>query len=417
MNHLALALADLRHRPLAHLLHLILLTLGVAMIVALIGIGGQVQRRFEQDGRGIDAVVGAKGSPLQLILSSIHHLDVPLGNIPLAEAERLARHPLVASAIPLALGDSARGFRIVGTDAALIETQGAAYAEGRSWQEPMEAVLGSEVAARSGLAVGERFAGQHGLGGHGRSHEEHLYRVVGVLAATGGVLDRLILTAVDSVWALHGQHVPEEDHAREATSEHGEDDEDDEHDKHPQDSPREITALLIRYRSPLAAAGFPRMVNSQTRLQAAVPAVETARLLNLFGLGSDALAAIGLAMIAAAALSIFAAVVQAMEARQYELAVLRCLGADRGDSVLVLWLGALLLCGFGTLIGWLLGHAAIASLELLQRPAQGLGLDGLRIASGEWLLLPAPFLIATLAVAIPAWRVWRQDLATLLAKP
>jgi putative ABC transport system permease protein len=407
MNLLTLAWADLRYRKLAHLLHLLLLTLGIAMIVALLGIASQVERRFEQDGRGVDAVVGAKGSPLQLILSSVYHLDIPTGNIPLADAEALARHPMVAAAIPLALGDSARGFRIVGTSAALIDGQTARYAVGQVWNAPMEAVIGAAV-ARAGLKLGDRFVGQHGLAGNGRAHGEQPYRVVGVLAATGGVLDRLILTSVDSVWALHGQG-GDDDHDDHV--DHGDGDED-EH----RDAPREITALLIRYRSPMAAAGFPRYVNSQTRLQAAVPALETARLLNLFGIGFEALTAIAVLMIGAAALSVFVAVVQSMDARQYELAVLRCLGASRRDTVAVLWLGAVLLCAAGTLAGWLLGHAAVAALGRLQASSQSLGFSGTQGVIAEWWLLVMPFAVASLAVAIPAWRTWRVDIAALLTR-
>lgn len=405
MNGLSLALADLRHRRLAHLLHLLLLALGVAMVVALIGLSAQIERRFDQDGRGVDAVIGAKGSPLQLILSTVYHLDIPTGNIPLAEAEALSRNPTVAEAIPLSLGDNARGYRIIGTTPALIAQHQAQFASGVVWNAPMEAVIGAEV-ARAGLKLGDHFVGMHGLGSSGHAHADHAYQVVGVLAPTGGVLDRLILTSLDSVWALHAPH----HHA----DEHEDHDDDDDHAAAP---PREITALLIRYRSPLAAAGFPRMVNTQTRLQAAVPALETARLLNLLGVGLDMLRGVALLLIAASGLSVFVAVVQSMESRQYDLAVLRCLGAGRRDVVWLLWLSAVLLCCVGTLLGWGLGHTAVALLAAMRGPAQGVGLSGASFESAELWLLAVPPLLATLAVAIPAWRAYRTDITTLLARP
>src|SRR5688572_401923 len=115
---------------------------------------GQLEERMGRDARGIDLVVGAKGSPMQLILAGIYHLDAPTGNIPLAAAQALARHRLVRKAMPLALGDSWKGFRIVGAGHEYVQHYGAQLQTGRLWEKSLEAVLGAEVAARTGLGVG-----------------------------------------------------------------------------------------------------------------------------------------------------------------------------------------------------------------------------------------------------------------------
>lgn len=413
MNLLLLSLADVRQRKLANSLHLILLTLGVAIITALLLIGTEISGRLERDADGIDMVIGAKGSPLQLILSTVYHLDIPTGNIPLDEADRWARNPLVAAAIPLSLGDNARGFRIVGTTPALIEHYRARLAGGRSWQQPMEAVIGAEV-AQAGLELDQPFVGVHGLGAGGHAHADHPYRVVGVLQPTGTVLDRLILTSLDSVWQIHA--LP---HHHEA----GDHDEDHDEDAAPAapggaggyDPSQEITALLVRYRSPLAAISLPRLVNAQSRLQAAVPAFETARLLQLLGLGFDTLRALAAVLIATAALSAFIALYNAMETRRYDLAVLRALGASPARVVAILWIQAFALSAGGTLLGLLAGHAAVEAIGRLARTARGVDLSGLVLLPEELPILLLPLLVGTVAALIPAWRAYRSDVAATLS--
>jgi putative ABC transport system permease protein len=133
---LRLSWAALRAQPLAHGLAVLLLALGVAVIVVVLLLRAQLEARMVGDTRGIDLVVGAKGSPLQLVLSAVYQIDVPAGNISLAEARRLARHPLVGSSVPMALGDAVAGFRIVGTTHEYVGWYGGRVEEGRLWRSP-----------------------------------------------------------------------------------------------------------------------------------------------------------------------------------------------------------------------------------------------------------------------------------------
>src|SRR6185369_15405800 len=159
MNSLSLSYAYLRHKVLSTALTITTFAAGVAMIVVMLLVNAQLQNEFSSNLKGIDLVVGAKGSPMQLILSSVFHLDVPTGNIPLDEAEKLSKHPMVKEAIPLALGDNYRGFRIIGTTQAYPEHYHTKLKTGgRYWGKEMEAVLGSEVASKSGLKPSDTFS-------------------------------------------------------------------------------------------------------------------------------------------------------------------------------------------------------------------------------------------------------------------
>jgi putative ABC transport system permease protein len=289
---ISLALAYLRDRPLTTALNLLLLAIAVAMLVLLVQVSAQASARFDRDAQGVDLVVGAKGSPLQLILSSIFHVDQPTGNIPLEARQVLERDPSVARVVPLALGDNFGGYRIVGTDAGFAALYGLKTAEGRSFAAPMEAVLGAEVARETGAELGQKFIGSHGLAeeeGQEQGHDHAPFTTVGILAPTGGVTDRLILTSIESVWQVHGIEEHHEEGERHDNGEHHEAGE--EHDHHDEDETvtgsqslePELTALLVTYRNAAGAMRVPTMINRQSALQAAVPATETARLLDLLG--------------------------------------------------------------------------------------------------------------------------------------
>ena len=202
MNLARLSVQDLRARASSTALNLLLLALGVATLVVIILVSAQLEERLRRDAEGVDVVVGAKGSPMQIVLSSLYQLDVPTGNIRWEEAQRILADPAVKKAIPILLADNYRGFRIVGTNIDYVAHYGAALREGRLWQTPGEAVLGADVAALMHTIVGSTFVAAHGVRGERDViHEGAPYQVVGVLARTGTVIDRLVLTDMASVSA------------------------------------------------------------------------------------------------------------------------------------------------------------------------------------------------------------------------
>ncbi len=476
MNLLQLALAYLRARPLNTLLNIFLLALGVAMIVVLMLFTRQMEERLQRDLRGIDLVVGAKGSPLQLILSSVYHLDIPTGNIPLRDAEELRKHPQIKNAIPLALGDSYHGYRIVGTEHAYPALYGAKLAQGTLWQAPLEATLGAEVVRTSKLKVGDQFTGAHGLGEGGGEHEQTPYKVVGILAPTDSVIDRLVLTGVESVWRVHEHHgdhdeggaegehedhaAQEEHHANEA---HGEPDEEhtsertekhadahaEAHETHAAEGAaevdrakaksentalpdmtqqreitalpdmtqqREITALLVQYKSSFAAVGLPRFINSKSALQAASPAMESARLYQLVGFGVDTLRAFAGVLIFSAALSVFIALTNALQERRYDLAVLRTLGAGQGSLLRLILTEGILLAVVGALLGLVLGHIGTEVLGRWFEATRHVHITGWTWSPTELWLAAMAIAVGLLASIVPAFVAYRTDIAATLAK-
>ena len=393
-----IVLAQLARRPLQTVLAVVLLALGVATLTFVVLVQGQLSRQLARDAQGIDLVVGAKGSPLQLILSALYHVDVPTGNVPLAAMDQLRRNRLVAQVIPVSLGDNYRGFRIVGTEPALIEHYGARLAGGGLWTAPMQAVIGSEVARVTQLAVGGALSGTHGLAQGGAVHEEARYEVVGVLAPTGTVLDRLILADKASVWRVH-EHDPADDAERRMLEDE-----------------REITALLVRYASPMAAAIVPRQVNAESRLMAASPASELARLFAVMGVGIDTMRVFGGVLIASSLLALFVTLYNALEERRYDIAIMRLLGASRARVAILLLMESWLLALVALLAGLALGLAAVAIVgNWLAQSRAFVVSPGAFAPELLWIGIVA-VAAATLAAALPAWRASRMDIAATLAR-
>lgn len=480
MNLFTLSLAYIRARALNSALNLLLLALGIATITVLILFSAQLESRLTKDARGIDLVVGAKGSPMQLILSSIYHVDIPTGNIPYTSIDALRRNPMVEGVVPLALGDSFRGFRMVGSEHSYAALYNAELDIGALWDRPFEATLGATVAEATGLGIGDSFVGSHGIADSGGPvHDDRPYQVVGILEPTGSVLDRLVLTSVESVWFTHDAHHDEhahdehedehahdeheDEHAHEGDEhedehaheedehahedeehahgdhkeehadddhgheEHGHDEHEgeehahDEHDgeEHGHDeadlADREITALLVRYSSPIAAVSLPRQINSQTALQAAAPAFETARLLSLVGVGLDTLRGFGLLLIFTAALGVFIALYNAMQQRRYDLAVMRSLGATPGKLLRQVILEGLILSLAGTALGLALGHGVAEILGQILREGRDLGLTGLAWQPAEWSLIILSLFVGIVASVIPAIQAYRTDIAATLS--
>jgi putative ABC transport system permease protein len=384
-------------RPLAAALNLLLLSLGLASITLVLLVNHQIQQAFARDLAGIDVVVGAKGSPLQLILSGVFQIDTPTGNVPLADVLALQANPQVAKLIPISMGDSFKGYRIIGTTPDYVSHYAGVMASGTLWQAPMQAVLGAKVARDTGLRVGDSFAGSHGLGGGGHAHGQTPYTVTGVLAPSGSVMDRLILTPTESVWRVH-----EKDTALDAA------------DQKILEEEREVTLALIQYRSPLAAVTFPRFINTTTDMQAAAPALEISRLLGLIGIGADVLRAFAGVLLLTAGVSVFIALWSAVRERRADLALLRMLGAAPRQLAALLCCEAVWLALLATLLGLAMGQGVAALVALALDLDKSLSLSAL-----SWppalLMVPALALgVAAASALLPTWEAYRVSVLELL---
>jgi putative ABC transport system permease protein len=397
MKTLRLAWSYLWSWPLSAALNLLLLSLGLASISFVLLVSHQLDKAFERDLKGIDLVVGAKGSPMQLILSGVFHIDVPPGNIPLKAAQDLQKNPMVAQLIPISLGDSLRGFRIVGTSHDYVSHYQAQLAQGQLWTQAMQAVLGATAARKLGLSMGQTFVGTHGLGEGGHAHGDSVYTVVGILAPSGSVLDRLILTDTASVWKVHEDYTAIDDEDRQIMMEE-----------------REITMALITYTSPLAAVSMPRFVNSSTEMQAAAPALEITRLLSMLGLGTDVLRAFAGVLLLSAGLSVFIALWSAVRERRGDLALLRMLGAPPRKVATLLLLEALWLGLLAAALGVLVGQAMVAGLAWLLQLDNSLLIGGMAWPMSLWSVLALALVVSLAAALLPAWSAYRVSVLALL---
>jgi putative ABC transport system permease protein len=332
-------------------------------------------------------------------LCNIYHIDNPTGNIPLEEAKKIAEmRRFVKKSIPLALGDNYKGYRIVGTEQSYAQHYSAKLSEGRWWGKAMEVTVGAEVAKVHKLKIGSKFSGAHGLvKDETLVHGETSFVVVGIMAQSNCVLDRLILTSVESVWKVHE---PQNKNKEEA-----------------EEKPKEITALLItEFGNPMAALSLPRIINTQTSMQAASPALELLRLFEFLGAGEQLMQIFAGLVLFLATVSIFIALFNALRERQYDLALMRMLGGSRLKIFSQILLEGLLLAWLGFAVGLALGHGAVAILGSLETVSDKMFLTGTVFLIEEAWLFGLATAVGVLASLLPAWRVYKMDIARTLSE-
>lgn len=442
MNLLRLSWKNLTFKPLSTLLSVILFALGVGLVALLFLLQKQVEDNFDKNLAGIDLVIGAKGSPLQLILSSMYHIDAPTGNISLAEIKPFLnpKHPLIETAIPLSLGDSYRTFRIVGTTTSILDFYDASLASGAVWSQDFEVVIGSTVANKLGLKLDDTFSSSHGfLEDENLGHDHTDFKVVGILANSGTVLDQLILTTNQSYWLTHapeGATAPEptqneESHEDHADHDHNHHDHDDhaghDHDHEEvvvaakplieQEGDKEITSLLIKFKGRnFQALNMQRSINENTDLQAATPAIEINRLYSLMDTGEKALRILAFVIILVSGLSIFISLFASLKERKYELALLRVMGGTRGTLFTLIILEGLLLAFVGCLFGLLLSHGGMELFAEALEKEYGYTFSGWTFLSQEWYLVGGSLLLGLVAAILPAIKASNTDISETLLR-
>ena len=383
---------NLRAKPLQTALSLALLGFGVGMVSLMLLTEKQVNDAFERNIKDIDLVLGAKGSPLQLILANVYHIDAPTGNINQRAAEKVLKHPYIDSGIPLAYGDNHEGYRIVGTEHSYVEHYGATLAEGQLWEAPYEVTAGARVAENLGLKIGDTFFSAHGLKDQTDVHTNKTFTVVGILEPSGSVVDQLLLTPMESIWYVHledGEVLDPET--------------------------REITAMLLKKRNPLAVLTIPNTLRD-TNMQVALPAIEVNRMTQQFGLGTSALRAIAMLIMALSFASIFISVLDNIRARRHELALMRTMGGTPGTLYRLLLLEGGLLSVAGTVLGLVLSRVGMTVLSQVVESQFHYDVAALGVLGSEWALAGAAIAVGLLASAIPARRSLRLDISRTLSE-
>lgn len=391
MNISRLSWNNLIKNPLNTTLSLLLMTFGVGIISLIFLLNNQIEQQLQSNLRGVDMVVGSKGSPLQIILSSIYHIDNPTGNIPYNEALEIKKNPLVELTVPLSFGDSYNGFRIVGTTRQYPELYKMTFSKGGMWQKNLEVVLGAKVAQTHQFKIGDKFYGTHGLVEGGHVHDNYSYEVVGIFNNSNSVLDQLILTNTQSVWQVHNHQTisihPDSITTSDLASKPKED--------------AMITSLLVKFKNPIGIIQIPRKINETTNLQAAIPALEISRLTNLLGFGVQTINIIAIIIIIVSGLSIFINLYNSLKKRRYELALLRVHGATKLQLVQLVLQEATILSVLGTFLGLSISRIILLVLPLTMKHTHSFSSIQLTLLPQEMWLFPTALLVGAIASLIP----------------
>ena len=388
---------SLRQHALSTLVTAISIALAAGLLMTVWVVKGQTRQAFSDTTSGFDAVLGARGSKLQLVLNALFHLEASPGNIGAKDFEAIRRHPAVKTAVPLAVGDNYHGWRIVGTSPTLFETDlgdgrrltvepgGRLFAEGT-----MEAVVGSVVAERLGWTVGTTFQPYHGLAFDASAAHEEQYTVVGRLEPTNTPADRVIWIPLAGVQTMSG-HNPA--------------------------AATDLSAVLLQFRAPTAGMMLDVQINrAGGHLTLAFPVgAIVADLFNRMGWVERVLALVAYLIALVAAGSVLASIHASMHARRRDIAILRALGARRRTVFGSIVAEAAAIGLLGAVLGYVVYFGLLTLIASVLRAQTGvvLALDGWHPVLG-WAPLGLIGL-AALSGLVPAWQAYRTPVAENLA--
>ncbi|WP_295519461.1 ABC transporter permease [Limnohabitans sp. Rim8] len=400
------------------------LALATALLWTLERLRHDIRSSFSQSVSGVDLIVGARSSPVQLMLFSVFHIGSVPQSMSMDSVRQLAQHRSVSWVVPLSLGDSHRGFPVMGTTPAyfqhfaygdkqpLVLQHGAVFAD--TLDGLYEAVIGAEVAHQMGYGLGQSITLGHGLHddhGHdqeGQQTDEHAdkpFKVVGILAPTGTPVDRTVHVSLQALEALHlgwvagtpmpGGQIPA-DQARKFNLQ-----------------PEEVTAALVGLKSRAAVFNVQRFVNlyEAEALMGVMPGVALGELWSVLGLGENALLAVSALVALVSVVSLMAVVLAGLNERRRELAVLRAVGAAPRHVLSLLTLEGLWVTCSGVFLGVLLAHAGMALATPWLQQSLGIRLQLAMPLPTQWALAVGVLLAGLLASLGPAWRAYRLSLA------
>lgn len=393
-----IVLKSLRQHALSTVVTAVSIALAGGLLMSVWAVKSQSQDVFTQIDAGFDAVLGARSSKLQLVLNAVFHLEASPANIAWSDFLEIQKNATVELAVPIAMGDNFRGYRIVGTTPEMF-TQ-SEYAPGRRhevrapgrWFEPTlrEAVVGSFAARKLGLKVGDKFQPYHGLNFNEKEQHEETYVVVGVLEPSNTPGDRVIWIPLAGVQNMGG---------------------------HAAATATDVSAVLVKLRSPLAGRTLELLYNRQgNRLTFAWPIGATmAELLNKIGWFDRVLALVAGMVALVAAGSVLASIYNSINERRRQIAVLRALGARRVIIGSAIVLEAMAMAALGAVLGFVFYFAIMLGAGAVIQAETGVVLDPLAW-NPVWLWAPAGLIVLSgLAGLVPAWKAYRTDVAENLA--
>jgi putative ABC transport system permease protein len=441
-----IAWRSIQQRALASFLTGLSMALGVSLVVAVLVMSGVVGKSFQSSaGLGYNMIVGAKGSPLQLVFNTVYYIDKPIENIPywyyqefLPAAKRQDEKDGKYShqsdlAVPICMGDYFRNFRVAGTTPAMLDElefspdEKYTFAEGRNFKhdEFFTGVMGATAAAETGMKVGDEFRPTHGEGGH----EHSPFKLVGILNRTGTPADRAVFVNIEGFYLMEGHARPVAPNPNAAAPNA---------DAAPANVPgnavagqpiplpidqREVTSILLRTKSPMAGAppelfapGLAKNINKENFAQAVLPIGVISRFFDsIIGPLTYVLFVLAVLIVVVSGIGIMVSIYNSMSERRHEIAVMRALGAARGKVMLIVLVESILLALGGGLCGWVLGHLLIGLLSPWIAGATSVSVGYFKFAPQyELILIPALIGLASLVGFLPALSAYRTDVARAL---
>ena len=321
MNIWNISLQNIKSKPLYTFLSVFILSLSIALLLGIQQLKKSLKNQIENNLSSIDLVIGAKGSPLQLVLASVLHIDNPTGNISYTAAQKISKNPMVKLAVPISYGDNYKGFRIVGTTHEYTSLYNAELENGRRVKKSMEVVLGNSIAQQLGLKIGDTLLSSHGLVENSIDVHSDKLTVVGILKPTQKVIDRLIITNLQSVWDVHTHEEKETHH---------------DHEHEHEEEEKEITSLLVTFKNPRALLSLPRKINKQTNMQAVLPKYELDKLYENTGIGFKLIAGFAYLILLISGVILFTSLYKIVKERAFDLAILRTYGASNFQLIRII---------------------------------------------------------------------------------
>lgn len=414
MHLLRIALASLANRRFTALLTVFAIALSVCLLLAVERVRTEARASFANTISGTDLIVGARSGSVNLLLYSVFRIGNATNNIRWDSFEHFANHRQVKWAIPISLGDSHRGYRVMGTSTAYFEhyryarTQALKLAQGRPFaDDPFEVVLGAEVASALGYDLGQKIVLAHGVSTISLvQHDDKPFTVVGILERTGTPVDRTLHISLAGMEALHidwQNGMPARGDARVSADQ-----------ARAMDlQPKQITAFMLGLNSKIATFSLQREINEfrGEPLLAILPGVALQELWSLMGTAEQALFVVSLFVVLTGLIGMLTAILTSLNERRREMAILRSVGARPWHIASLLVLEAFALALAGVAFGLALLYLGIAGAQGFVQANYGLYLALSAPTRYEWTLLGGILLAALLMGSVPAWRAYRQSLA------
>ncbi|MCM8531121.1 MAG: ABC transporter permease [Lentisphaeraceae bacterium] len=399
-----IAIRSLKDNTLSTFITSISIALACGLMMAVYAFKEQARDAFIMKDLGYDAVVGAKGSQLQLVLNSIYHMDQSPGNISWEIYQSLKQNRMVKNAIPMAVGDNYYGYRIVGTNKDLFthEKNGMALSKGKYFDKTKnQALVGSVVAETTGLKIGDKFKPYHGLTFNPEETHENEFEIVGILENTNTPNDKVIWIPIDSFFKMDG-------HVLRGAGENFEA----EKSVEIPDEHKEVSAVLVEFRSPFIAQRMAAQINRGDKATAAYPVATV--MLDLFdkvGWVHKVLEMVTWLIMIVAAATVLVSIYSTMHDRRREFAILRSLGAPRSTLVNIILSQAFLLSLLGVIGGFVFYSAILSIAGQIIRAQTGILLETFKYSHALWLGPVAMILLSLFVAMIPALKAYKTDVA------